>query len=53
MAAHSVLQYLLPSLAMQVQGGCSHFLLFAAINPPYLSLIDANGVAEIEFLFAK
>jgi hypothetical protein len=29
MAAHSVLQYLLFSVAMQLQGGCSHFLFFA------------------------
>jgi hypothetical protein len=37
MAAHSVLQYLLSLLAMQVHGGCSHFLFFAAIGPPVFS----------------
>jgi CheY-like chemotaxis protein len=33
-ASHSTLQYLLPSVVIQVQGGCAHFLLCAAINPP-------------------
>ena len=33
-AAHSALQYLLPSVVLQLQGGCSHFRSFAAINPP-------------------
>jgi hypothetical protein len=34
MASHSTLQYLLPPSALQLHGGCSHFLSFAAINPP-------------------
>ena len=37
MASHSTLQYLLPSIAVQVHGGCSHFLVFGAINPPLLA----------------
>jgi hypothetical protein len=35
MASHSVLQYLLSALAMQLHEGCAHFLSFAIeMNPP-------------------
>ncbi len=38
-ASHSVLQYLLPSLAIQLHDGCAHFVFFAAIIPPAKTLL--------------
>jgi len=53
-ASHSTLQYLLPSAAVQLQGGCAHFLFCAAISPPSSRSISANTTfAEEIDLFSK
>ena len=46
MASHSVLQYLLPSAAMQLQDGCAH-LVFLAISPPLLENLRAGGKLQL------
>ena len=47
MASHSTLQYLLPWVAIQLQGGCAHFLPCTAISPPFYKFpIDANSAFE-------